>query len=232
LTIAGSPAIIHYVGREKEANMKVQYVLTALKAGKNKFTVSQLTDVIRADAGDKALERRTRRALFVARKAGIMLEPVRDGGKAVVAYQLQGSVPETATVVTTARKAAKAASPKVATKAKAASPKVATVKLSTVVKKVSKNFVAAKAKAVKTKTEVKVDEAIVAKNLATIKAVHAKVKQNVAKHPITGRDMTDEQIDALEEFRALESGWETEEQERNAARAAVRENLPKEFYAE
>lgn len=205
--------------------MKVQYVLTALKAGKNKFTVSQLTDVIRADAGDKALERRTRRALFVARKAGIMLEPVRDGGKAVVAYQLQGSVPETATVVTTARKAAKAASPKVAAKQK-------TVKLSTVVKKVSKNFVAAKAKAVKTKTEVKVDEAIVAKNLATIKAVHAKVKQNVAKHPITGRDMTDEQIDALEEFRALESGWETEEQERNAARAAVRENLPKEFYAE
>ena len=205
--------------------MKVQYVLTALKAGKNKFTVSQLTDVIRADAGDKALERRTRRALFVARKAGIMLEPVRDGGKAVVAYQLQGSVPEIATVATTTRKAAKAASPKVAAKQK-------TVKLSTVVKKVSKNFVAAKAKAVKTKTEVKVDEAIVAKNLATIKAVHAKVKQNVAKHPITGRDMTDEQIDALEEFRALESGWETEEQERNAARAAVRENLPKEFYAE
>jgi len=225
LTIAGSPAIIHYVGREKEANMKVQYVLTALKAGKNKFTVSQLTDVIRADAGDKALERRTRRALFVARKAGIMLEPVRDGGKAVVAYQLQGSVPAIATVAPTVRKAAKAASPKVAAKQK-------TVKLSTVVKKVSKNFVEAKAKAVKTKTEVKVDEAIVAKNLATIKAVHAKVKQNVAKHPITGRDMTDEQIDALEEFRALESGWETEEQERNAARAAVRENLPKEFYAE
>ena len=205
--------------------MKVQYVLTALQLGKNKFTVSQLTDVIRADAGDKALERRTRRALFVARKAGIMLEPVRDGGKAVVAYQLQGSVPETATVATTTRKAAKAASPKVAAKQK-------TVKLSTIVKKVSKNFVAAKAKAVKTKTEVKVDEAIVAKNLATIKAVHAKVKQHVAKHPITGRDMTDEQIDALEEFRALESGWETEEQERNAARAAVRENLPKEFYAE
>jgi hypothetical protein len=138
---------------------------------------------------------------------------------------LQGSVPAIATVVTTVRKAAKAASPKVAAKQK-------TVKLSTVVKKVSKNFIAAKAKAVKTKTEVKVDEAIVAKNLATIKAVHSKFKQHVAKHPITGRDMTDEQIDALEEFRALESGWETEEQERNAARAAVRENLPKEFYAE
>lgn len=207
--------------------MKVQYVLTALQIGKNKFTVSQLTDVIRADAGDKALERRTRRALFVARKAGIMLEPVRDGGKAVVAYQLQGSVPAIAAAAPTVRKAAKAASPKVAAKQK-------TVKLSTVVKKVSKNFVAAKAKAVKTKTktEVKVDEAIVAKNLATIKAVHSKFKQHVAKHPITGRDMTDEQIDALEEFRALESGWETEEQERNAARAAVRENLPKEFYAE
>ena len=52
--------------------MKIQYVLDALKAGKNKFTVNQLTDVIRADAGDKALARRTRRALFVARKAGIV----------------------------------------------------------------------------------------------------------------------------------------------------------------
>ena len=205
--------------------MKVQYVLTALQLGKNKFTVSQLTDVIRADAGDKALARRTRRALFVARKAGIILEPLRDGGKAVVAYQLSGSVPATATVATTTRKAAKAASPKVAAKAKA--PKVAkTVDHSDSNKLIAK---ALKTGKIKTAKVVSVDDAAIrAKNLATIKAVHAKTKQ----HPITGREMTDEQEDVLEEFRALEAGWESEEQDRAFARAAVRENLPKESYAE
>jgi hypothetical protein len=210
---------------KKEANMKVQYVLTALQAGKNKFTVAQLTDVIRADAGDKALARRTRRALFVARKAGIILEPLRDGGKAVVAYQLSGSVPATATVATTTRKAAKAASPKVAAKAKA--PKVAkTVDHSASNKLIAK---ALKTGKIKTAKVVSVDDAeIRAKNLATIKAVHAKTKQ----HPITGREMTDEQEDVLEEFRALEAGWESEEQDREFARAAVRENLKKEAYSE
>ena len=205
--------------------MKVQYVLTALQAGKNKFTVAQLTDVIRADAGDKALARRTRRALFVARKAGIILEPLRDGGKAVVAYQLSGSVPATATVATTTRKAAKAASPKVAAKAKA--PKVAkTVDHSASNKLIAK---ALKTGKIKTAKVVSVDDAeIRAKNLATIKAVHAKTKQ----HPITGREMTDEQEDVLEEFRALEAGWESEEQDREFARAAVRENLKKEAYSE
>ena len=205
--------------------MKVQYVLTALQLGKNKFTVSQLTDVIRADAGDKALARRTRRALFVARKAGIILEPLRDGGKAVVAYQLSGSVPATATVATTTRKAAKAASPKVAAKAKA--PKVAkTVDHSASNKLIAK---ALKTGKIKTAKVVSVDDAeIRAKNLATIKAVHAKTKQ----HPITGREMTDEQEDVLEEFRALEAGWESEEQDREFARAAVRENLKKEAYVE
>ena len=194
--------------------MKIQYVLDALKAGKNKFTVNQLTDVIRADAGDKALARRTRRALFVARKAGIVLEPIRDG-KTVTAYQLSGALPDLATVTATTRKAAKAASPKVAAKAKA--PKVK-------VTKAMQKSVAAKVKAD--------DDAVRAKNLATIKAVHAKTKQNVAKHPVTGRDLTDEQADVLEEFRALESAWETEEQDRAFARAAVRENLKKEAYVE
>lgn len=205
--------------------MKVQYVLTALQLGKNKFTVSQLTDVIRADAGDKALARRTRRALFVARKAGIILEPLRDGGKAVVAYQLSGSVPATATVATTTRKAAKAASPKVAAKAKA--PKVAkTVDHSASNKLIAK---ALKTGKIKTAKVVSVDDAEVrAKNLATIKAVHAKTKQ----HPITGRELTDDQADVLDEFRALESAWESEEQDRAFARAAVRENLKKEAYVE
>ena len=202
--------------------MKVQYVLTALQAGKNKFTVAQLTDVIRADAGDKALARRTRRALFVARKAGIILEPLRDGGKAVVAYQLSGSVPATATVATTTRKAAKAASPKVAAKAKVAK----TVDHSASNKLIAK---ALKTGKIKTAKVVSVDDAEVrAKNLATIKAVHAKTKQ----HPITGRELTDDQADVLDEFRALESAWESEEQDREFARAAVRENLKKEAYVE
>ena len=191
--------------------MKIQYVLDALKAGKNKFTVNQLTDVIRADAGDKALARRTRRALFVARKAGIVLEPIRDG-KTVTAYQLSGALPDLATVTATTRKASRARTKTVS--AKTISKEVAAV--------VAKNKAPSK----------KNDDAVRAKNLATIKAVHAKTKQNVAKHPITGRDLTDEQADVLEEFRALESAWETEEQDRAFARAAVRENLKKEAYVE
>jgi hypothetical protein len=197
----------------KEANMKVQYVLTALKNGKNKFTVSQLTDVIRADAGDKALERRTRRALFVARKAGIILEPLRDGGKAVTAYQLSGAIPESALTATTTRKAAKARTKTVT--AKTISKEVAAI--------VAKNKAPSKKAA---SADVK------SKNLATIKSVHAKIKQDVAKHPVTGRELTDEQADVLEEFRALESAWESEEQDREFARAAVRENLKKEAYVE
>jgi len=204
--------------------MKIQYVLTALQVGKNKFTVSQLTEVIRADAGDKALARRTRRALFVARKAGIMLEPLRDGGKAVVAYQLAGSIPANATVATTTRKAAKAASPKVAAKAK--TPKIVSAKT------ISKEVAAIVAKNKAPSKKAVVNEEVKAANLAKMKAVHRTIKQDVTKHPITNREMTDEQLEALEEFRALESGWETEEQERNAARSAVYENIPKEVYAE
>lgn len=150
-------------------------------------------------------DRRARSALSHARMAGIKLEAVRDG-KAVTAYRTT-STPASLAGATPARKASKAASPKVAAKAKAV------------------KIVAAK--------PVKVASAeIKAKNLATIQAVHAKIKQDVAKHPITGRDMSDEEASVLEEFRALELAYETEEQERNAARAAVRENLPKERYAE
>lgn len=150
-------------------------------------------------------DRRARSALSHARMAGIKLEAVRDG-KTVTAYRTT-STPTALTVSAPARKASKAASPKIAAKAK------------------STKVVAAKPAKVAS-AEIK------AKNLATIKAVHAKTKQNVAKHPITGRDMTDEEASVLEEFRALELAYETEEQERNVARAAVRENLPKEVYAE
>jgi hypothetical protein len=191
--------------------MKVQYVISALKAGKNKFTVSQLTDIIRADAGDAALARRTRRALFVARKAGIVLEPIRDGGKAVTAYQLQGSIPDVA--VAAPRKASRARTKTVT--AKTISKEVAAI--------VAKN----KAPSKKTDAEVK------AKNLATMKAVHAKVNQDV--HPVTKRKLTDEQKSVRAEFERMEREAELEEARREE-RAALRANAPaylfKESYSE
>ena len=193
--------------------MKVQYVIDALKAGKNKFTVSQLTDIIRADAGDAALARRTRRALFVARKAGIVLEPLRDGGKAVVAYQLQGSIPDVA--VAAPRKASRARTKTVT--AKTISKEVAAV--------VAKN---------KAPTKVKVDtDAIKAKNLATMKAVSAKVKQDV--HPVTKRPLTAEQKAVLAEHAQNERDAELEAI-RAEERADLRANAPaflfKESYSE
>jgi hypothetical protein len=191
--------------------MKVQYVISALKAGKNKFTVSQLTDIIRADAGDASLARRTRRALFVARKAGIVLEPIRDGGKAVTAYQLQGSIPDVA--VAAPRKASRARTKTVT--AKTISKEVAAI--------VAKN----KAPSKKTDAEVK------AKNLATMKAVHAKVNQDV--HPVTKRKLTDEQKSVRAEFERMEREAELEEARREE-RAALRANAPaylfKESYSE
>lgn len=88
--------------------MKVQFVLDLLAAHGNKFTVDQLSAYIRSQVGDKALERRTRRALFVTRKAGIILESIRDGGKAVVAYQLQGAIPAVAATAKASKGSAKA----------------------------------------------------------------------------------------------------------------------------
>jgi len=92
--------------------MKVQFVLDLLAAHGNKFTVDQLSTYIRSQVGDKALERRTRRALFVTRKAGIILESIRDGGKAVVAYQLQGAIPAVAATAKASKGSAKAKAPK------------------------------------------------------------------------------------------------------------------------
>ena len=200
--------------------MKVQYVISALRAGKNKFTVAQLTDIIRSDAGDAALARRTRRALFVARKAGIVLEPIRDGGKAVSAYQLAGSIPEGALTAAPARKSAKATSTKAAKSAK-----VVTKSKSTPSPKTKKALATAKT-----------DEdiaAIKAKNLATMKAVHAKTSQDV--HPVTKRKLTDEQKAVRAEFEQMEREAELEEARREE-RAALRANAPsylfKESYAE
>jgi hypothetical protein len=196
--------------------MKVQYVIAALQAGKNKFTVSQLTDIIRADAGDKALERRTRRALFVARKAGIVLEPVRDGGKAVTAYQLQGALPEVAVTAAPTRKASKAKSVKAVATAKAVT-----------VKRMAKEVVAKTVDPTRISNEAK--SAIKAKNLATMKSVSARL------HPVTKRALTDEQATALDEFAAMEKQAELEEI-RAEERASLRANAPaflfKESYSE
>jgi len=194
--------------------MKAQYVIDLLKSNSNRFTPAQLESATGSP-------RRARRALFLARKAGLALEAIRDSGRAVTAYVANGAIPTVAAAVP-ARKASKSAAVR-KPKAEPAVKVVKSVKTATTRKPKTD-------KVVKIKSVVAEDnERIKAANLATIKAVHAKVKQKV--HPITARPMTDEEADVLEEFRAMEAEYEAE-QERLAARAAVRENLPKEAYSE
>ena len=185
--------------------MKAQFVIDLLKSNANRFTPEQLEKATGSP-------RRARRALFLARKAGVSLEAIRDSGRAVTAYvSTDTSLP---TIAAKPVKAAKAPSAKAAVKAKTISKEVDAV--------VAKNKAPSK----------KADEAVKAKNLATIKAVHAKVKQNV--HPVTKRPISDEQQAILDEFAAQEAEAEAEliREEREAARASVREYLKKEAYAE
>ena len=105
-------------------------------------------------------------------------------------------------------KAAKAASAKVAAKVR-------------VTKEMQKEVAA---KVAKSDAEVK------AKNLATIKAVGAKIKQDV--HPVTKRPITAEQKAVLDEFAQMEREAEAEREDKEFARASVREYLKKEVYAE
>jgi hypothetical protein len=194
--------------------MKAQYVIDLLKSNSNRFTPAQLESATGSP-------RRARRALFLARKAGLALEAIRDSGRAVTAYVANGAIPTVAAAVP-ARKASKSAAVR-KPKAEPAVKVVKSVKTATARKPKTD-------KVVKIKSVVAEDnERIKAANLATIKAVHAKVNQKV--HPITARPMTDEEADVLDEFRAMEAEYEAE-QERLAARAAVRENLPKEAYSE
>jgi hypothetical protein len=190
---------------------KANIVIALLKSNSNRFTAAQLLTA----AGN---ERRARSALSHARMSGVILEAIRDSGRAVTAYVANGAIP-TVAAAAPARKASKSAAvrqPKAEPAVKVAkSVKTATTRKPKAVKVVAAPEVVA--------------EDIKAKNLATIKAVHAKVKQKV--HPITARPMTDEEADVLDEFRAMEAEYEAE-QERLAARAAVRENLPKEAYSE
>jgi hypothetical protein len=181
--------------------MKAQYVIDLLKNNKNRFTAKQLESAT-------GTPRRARRALFLARKAGVVLEAIRDGGKAVIAYQLQGAISQSALAAATAapaRKASKAKTPKAAAKAK----KVISKEVAAIV---------AKNKAPSKSTE-EVD-AVKAKNLATMKEVTKREK--------TALDKIKE--DTRAEFDALEAEWEAEEAaraEQLAARVAVAENLPR-----
>ena len=227
--------------------MKVQFVLDLLAAHGNKFTVDQLSAYIRSQVGDKALERRTRRALFVTRKAGIILEPVRDGGKSVVAYQLQGAIPAVAATAKASKGSAKAkvaAAPKdIHAKSNAIIDKAiksGAIKLPKV--KVTKASSESSVRAINAAHKVKVDparvsdeakEAIKAKNLETLKAVSAKTKGRL--HPVTKRQLTDEQATVLDEFAALEKQAELEEiraEERESLRANAPSFLFKESYSE
>ena len=233
--------------------MKVQFVLDLLAAHGNKFTVDQLSAYIRSQVGDKALERRTRRALFVTRKAGIILEPVRDGGKAVVAYQLQGAIPAVAATAKASKGSAKAKVAK-APKLRGSTSDEDTEYFAAMADqkaKLEKSDIHAKSNAIIAKAiksgaiklpKVKVDparvsdeakEAIKAKNLETLKAVSAKTKGRL--HPVTKRQLTDEQATVLDEFAALEKQAELEEiraEERESLRANAPSFLFKESYSE
>ena len=187
--------------------MKAQYVIDLLKSNSNRFTPAQLEKATGSP-------RRARRALFLARKEGVTLEAIRDGGRAVTAYVFNGSG-SLPTVTAKPVKAAKAASAKKVASAKTISKEVDAI--------VAKN----KAPSKKSAKDV---EAIKAKNLATIKAVGAKMNQDV--HPVTKRPITAEQKAVLDEFAQMEREAEAEREDREFARASVREYLTKEVYAE
>jgi hypothetical protein len=230
--------------------MKVQFVLDLLAAHGNKFTVDQLSAYIRSQVGDKALERRTRRALFVTRKAGIILEYIRDGGKAVVAYQLQGAIPAVAATAKASKGSAKAkvvAAPRnihaesnaIIDKAiKSGDIKLPKVKVTKAASEKSVRAINAAHTAKVTKIDpARVSDeakaAIKAKNLDTLKAVSAKTKGRL--HPVTKRPITDEQATVLDEFAALEKQAELEEiraEERESLRANAPSFLFKESYSE
>ena len=227
--------------------MKAQFVIDLLKSNGNRFTPAEL-EVATGTA------RRARRALFLARRDfGIKLEAVRDAGRAVTAYVFADSVLPTVAAATP--KASKgSAKAKVAKASKTPKLRGSTsdedteyfaamadqkAKLEKSVRTINAAYTAKapKAKAVK---EVDVsrfsDEAkaaIKAKNLETLKAVSAKTKGRL--HPVTKRQLTDEQASVLDEFAALEKQAELEEI-RAEEQAALRANAPsflfKESYSE
>jgi len=192
--------------------MKAQFVFDLLKTNKNRFTPAQLETATGS-------ARRARRALFLARKTGLALEAVRDGGKAIAAYVFSGGALPTFSAPVDKAKAAKA-SPK---KAAAAKTKVI-AKTKTVKAPVKKVVVdhSASNKIIDAMLDREAEAAIKAKNLETMKAVSKREKTMLDKI----------KEDTRAEFADMEAEWEAEEADRRDARTAVRENLPKEAYVE
>jgi hypothetical protein len=200
--------------------MKAQFVFDLLKTNKNRFTPAQLETATGS-------ARRARRALFLARKTGLALEALRDGGKTIVAYVFSGSALPTLSAPVAKAKAAKA-SPKKAAAAKtkpAAKAKKVIVDHSASNKRIAKAIGSGDVKIAKVISVGKSPEdvdAIKAKNLETMKAVSKREKTMLDKI----------KEDTRAEFADMEAEWEAEEADRRDARTAVRENLPKEAYVE
>ena len=175
---------------------KANFVIDLLKANGNTFTPNQLLKV----TGN---ERRARSALSHARMAGIKLEAVRDGGKAVVSYR---------TVSTPTALA-------VAPKAKASKARTKTVTAKQISSEV--DAIVARNKAPSKKS----NEAVKAANLKTMRAVSAKQKAQRIEDRLTP-----EQRAIRESFYASEA--EIAAEEKSAARASVQEYLKRETYSE
>ena len=188
---------------------KAQFVVDLLKSNSNRFTPAQLLSA----TGN---ERRARSALSHARMAGIVLEAIRDSGRAVTAYVANGSLPS---LPASAAKASRAATAKSAKTARvAAAPKV---KAAPAVK--TKRVAKAKVVAAPVKSDEEV-AAIKAKNLETMREVS---KRNTK---LDDR-LTPEQRAIREEFYAEEEAIARMEEQ-----AALRANAPaflfKESYSE
>lgn len=197
--------------------MKAQFVFDLLKSNKNRFTPAQLETATGS-------ARRARRALFLARKTGLALEALRDGGKTIVAYVFSGSALPTVSAPVAKAKAAKA-SPKKAAAAKS--------KPAAKVKTVVKTKPAAKVKTVvvdHTSSNKRIAAMLDSEAQAAIKAKNLETMKAVTKREKTLLDKIKE--DTRAEFADMEAEWEAEEADRRDARTAVRENLPKEAYAE
>lgn len=175
---------------------KAQFVIDLLKSNSNRFTTAQLLSA----TGN---ERRARSALSHARMAGIVLEAVRDSGRAVTAYVANGALPS---LPASAAKASRAKSAKSAKTARVAAPKA--------------KAAPAAPKTPKIAAPVKDVDAIKAKNLETMKAVSAK------------NNKLEQKLAEVETVRDDAESEEIAREEREAARASVREYLKKEVYAE
>jgi hypothetical protein len=143
--------------------MSATILINLLKKNKNRVSMSDLRAAMVSEYGNAVADVQTRRSVDAARRAGAVLESVRDGRK-VSALIAVGALPE----IGANKKAGKTATPKVA-KAKAA--KIVKPKKVKVTRAMQK---AVAAKVEKTDAEI---AAIKAKNLETMK----KVSKNITR---------------------------------------------------